>query len=237
MLEMIHRRATPGLLVAFMACCLPLAAQAGTINIILSDMDVTYMGATAGGSLYDAMGGHSGGTQTEGTSDDISTAVFERDNTVLGTLVNGAGNGDDIHVDLRIDGVGPMVTKNTFLPAVGSNGNNFGLDFFTDAGDLLRLTTNQVNLFISDNVMFFSGTGTVTGTQNLPFGIKPLLPNVQFSFTATLPAVPMTSTVAMALGSGALTISGVEVPEPATGLVGLAGFAMAAPWLRRRRLG
>ena len=234
MLELTHRRAALGFMVAFLASCLPLAAQAGTINIILSDMDVTYMGATAGGSLYDAMGGHSGGTLTEGTADDITTAVFERDNVVLGTLVNGAANGDDIHVDLRIDGIGPMLTKNTFLPAVGSNGNMFGLDVFTDSGHVLRINTNQAQVFISDNVFFFAGTGTVTGTQNLPFGIAPLLPTVQFSFTATLPAVPMTPNVAMALGSGALTISGVEVPEPGTVFLLCVGLISAAVGVVRR---
>ncbi len=236
MLEMILRRATQGLLALFIASCLPFAARAGTINIILSDMDVTYMGGMSGGTLFDAMGGHSGGTQTEATADNISTAVFERDNTILGTMMDTGANGDDIHVDLRVDGIGPTVAKNVFLPAVGANGNAFGLDFFTDTGNLLRLTTNQVNFFVSDNVMFFSGTGTVTGTQNLPFGIRPLLPNVQFSFTSTLPAVPTTATISSALGSGALTISGVEVPEPATGLISLAGIAMAGLWLRRRRL-
>jgi hypothetical protein len=234
MLESIYRRAALGFLVAFLASCLPLAAQAGTINIILSDMDVTYMGDMNGGTLFDAMGGHSGGTLAEGTADNISTAVFERDNSILGTLINTAADGDDIHVDLRIDGIGPTVTKNVFLPLVGSNGNMFGLDFFTDDGDVLRLTTNQVQLFVSDNVFFFSGTGTVTGTQNLPFGIAPLLPTVQFSFTATLPAVPVTPTIGSALGSGALTISGVEIPEPGSVVLSCVGLIAAGVGVVRR---
>jgi hypothetical protein len=129
-----------------------------------------------------------------------------------------------------------MIPKNVFLPSVGSNGDTFGLDFFveTGAGVKLRMTTDSVSLFVSNNVFFFSGEGTVYD-QSLPFGIKPLLPTVQFSFTATLPSVPITPTISVAVGSGALTISGVEVPEPAMAGLAVMGCLGMALGRRRRR--
>jgi hypothetical protein len=238
-----RRRTALSFLAALAACCLPLAAQAGTINIILSDMDVTYMGSTHAldpepdGSLYDAMGGHSGGTLAEATADDISTAVFERDNVILGTLINTAADGDDLHADLHVDGIGAAITKGVFYPSLGSNGDNFGLDFFveTGAGVRLRITTDTVALRVTNGVFQFDGEGTVVD-QILPFGIQPLLPTVQFSFTATLPSVPTTQSISMALASGALTISGVEVPEPATYvLLGTAIVALGSLVFRRGR--
>ncbi|MEX2308760.1 MAG: PEP-CTERM sorting domain-containing protein [Pirellulales bacterium] len=237
MLQPIRRLAARGIFTALTAICLPLAVEAGTINIIASDMDVTYMGATHGGSLFDAMGGHSGGALAEPTADDISTAVFEVDNVIQGTLINAAGDGDDIHVDLHIDGIGPMITKGVFLPSVGSNGGAFGLDFFTDTGVKVRITTDDVSLLVSNNVFFFTGSGLVYD-QSLPFGIAPFsmtIP-VQFSFTATLPSVPITPIIASAIGSGALTISGIQVPEPAiAGLLTMGCLSMGV-MVRRHRL-
>jgi PEP-CTERM motif len=243
MFQSIRRRATQSLIAAVMAAGLPMAAYGGTINIFLSDMDVMYMGSTHAldpdpdGSLYDAMGGHSGGSLAEATADVISTAVFERDNVVLGTLINTAADGDDLHADLHIDGIGPTITKGVFLPSVGSNGDNFGLDFFveTGAGVKLRITTDNVSLRVTDNVFQFDGEGTVVD-QSLPFGILPLQPTVHFSYTATLPAVPTTSVISMATGSGALTISGVEVPEPATVMLSLLGGIASLALLRQRRM-
>src|SRR5688572_33147303 len=117
MFQPIRRRATQSLIAAIVALGLPMAAYSGTINIIMSDMDVMYMGSTHAldpepdGSLYDAMGGHSGGTLAEATADVISTAVFERDDVILGMLINTAADGDDLHADLHIDGIGPTITK------------------------------------------------------------------------------------------------------------------------------
>jgi hypothetical protein len=222
-------------LAAVAACCLPLAARAGTINIILSDMDVSYMGSTAGGSFYDAMGGFGGGTQTEATSDDITSAVYEMDNNIVGVLTNTGADGDDIHVDFRVTGVGATIAKNVFFPALGNNGGAFGLDLFTDSGTQLRLGTDEVSGIINNNVFFLSGTATLL-QQNLPFGmvLDPSQP-VVFSFTATLPAVPNATNMAMALGSGALTISGIMVPEPAEYALVLTAFVTGGFILTRRQ--
>lgn len=237
MLESLRRRAAQSVLAALTACCLPVAASAGTINIILSNMDVTYLGSAAGGtgSLFDAMGGISGGGLNAATADDISNAVFELDNVVQGSIMSSS---DPLHGDLRIDGVGPTIPKNLFLPAVGSNGGLFGFDFFSDSGLNLRITTDVISLFLSNGAFFFTGEGMVVG-QNLPFGLvfDTSIP-VQYSFTATLPSVPGTAVVSSAMGSGAFTISGIAaqvIPEPATGALLCTGLVLLGLVLIQRR--
>lgn len=227
----IRRRAAQSLFAAVTACCLPLVAQAATISIHMTDMDVLYMGSTSGGSLFDAMGGFSGGSFAEGTADDITSADFEVDSTNVGSLSNTGADGDDIHVDLRITNIGPTVPKNVPLPVVGNNNFLFGLDFFTDAGHFLSLNTDEVSLWISDGFFLFSGAAQFE-SQNLPFGLAldPSQP-IQFSFIANFPSVPtgpLGTPIAQAVGSGVLTISGTVIPEPSTYVMLCTGFAVAA---------
>jgi PEP-CTERM motif-containing protein len=236
---MIQRRASVRIIVALAVLCFPLVTQGGTINIILSDMDVSYSGTESGGTLFDFMGGLAGGNLSEATADNISTAVFEVDDAVQGVLVNGAGNGDDIHGDLRISNLGPSITKDVFHPVLGNNGGGFGFDFFTDSGFQVRLGINQISLFVSNTAFFFTGTATLL-SQNLPFGIVPFDSSkpVQFSYTATLPAVNgILSSISMGGASGALTISGIQIPEPGTIGLLMAGVAVLTIGVlcRRRR--
>jgi hypothetical protein len=220
------------------ALCLPLAAQAGSINIILSDMDVNFLGSAddGAGALFDAMGGYAGGNLDENTADRIKTAVFEVDGNIVGTFMDDVGEADDLYGDLRVDAVGATIPLNTFLPSVGNNGGNFGFDFFTeDADESLQLNITNVSLLLSPGVFFFTGQATIK-SQDLPFGLafdttKP----VYFSYTATAPGVNGTSPTAMAIGSGAFTISGeMVIPEPtAIGLATIITLAVTA--LRRRR--
>lgn len=237
MFEPIGRRATHGFMALLAAVCLPMAAPAATINIILSDMDVTYLGNTSGGAIFDAMGGFAGGSLAEATADTISTAVFELDDVIQGVLVNNPGDGDDISTDLRITNVGATIAKNTFHPSLGSTGNVFGIDVFTDTGFNVRLAVDDVSLFLSNNVLFFTGEATIVD-QMLPFGM-PAFSTAQpvvFSYTATMPAVNGALTdVSMAGGSGALTISGVAIPEPAMASLATVACLGGGLFLRRRR--
>jgi hypothetical protein len=207
-------------MLALAALCLPAAADGATINMILSDMDVSYFGGAAGntGSLFDTIG-HPGGNLNAAEADEVETAVFEVDMTHVGTLMTSPGN--TISTDLRVNGVGASLALNTFLTNIGSNGGGFGLDWFTQAGNNLRLGINSVDLLLTNNVFFFTGTATVL-SQNLPFGLA-FVPNqnVVFSYTATLPGINGAgggggNTTTGAMGSGALTISGEAIPEPAT---------------------
>src|SRR5262245_40605107 len=119
-----------------LAICFPLAVQGGTINMILSDMDVIYNGAASGGSVYDIIA-QPGGNLNPAESDEVETAVFEKDMTNVGTLMSTVGN--RLSADLRINGVGATVPLGTFQTGIGSNGGGFGFDWFTASGQKLRL--------------------------------------------------------------------------------------------------
>jgi hypothetical protein len=211
---------------ALAALSFPLAAESATINIILSDVDVTYFGDAAGnaGSIFDTIG-HPGGNLVAGEADEIETVVFELDLSQLGTLTT--SDADELSGDLRIDGVGATLPLGTLQTGIGNNGGGFGFDFFTESGDRLRLGIDQVDVLLTDGVFFFTGSATVLD-QDLPFGLvfdtnQP----VQFSYTATLPVLNGGPSVDRTLASGALTISGAQIPEPSTLLMLLAGSATA----------
>jgi hypothetical protein len=227
---------------AALAClCLPLVASAGTINIILSDADVVYSGANFGGSIYDVVG-HPGGNLDDMESDNIKTAVFEMDMNTVGTIMTGDAGFGDMYADMKIDGVGATINSNpvppgaNFHPGIGSNGGGFGLDWFTTVGGYkLRLGIDTIDLLLSNGAFFFTGSATILD-QDLPFGLAfDTTQQVSFTYSASLPGLlgPATARTG-AMGSGALTISGIMIPEPTT--IGLAAVActLASVGLRRR---
>ncbi|MCI0335112.1 MAG: PEP-CTERM sorting domain-containing protein [Planctomycetes bacterium] len=240
MLGSIRRRTAQSFLAALTACCLPLAAQAGTINIILSDADIVYSGANFGGSIYDVVG-HPGGNLIPAEADNIKTAVFELDMASVGTIMTGDVPYGQMYGDLKIDNVGASLNSlpgSNFHVGIGNNGGGFGFDWFTTGGQTLRLGIDEIDLLISSGVLFFTGSATVL-SQNLPFGLAfdTSLP-VVFSYTATLPGLlgPANARTG-AMASGALTVSGVMVPEPATYALLCSGLAaLAIGIIRRPRL-
>jgi hypothetical protein len=84
-------------------------------------------------------------------------------------------------------------------------------------------------------VLFFTGTASNVNSLNLPQGLKfdPSQP-VYFSYTATLPGI-VGSPPNMVVASGAFTISGTQIPEPATLLTFVIGLAISAATMIRRR--
>jgi hypothetical protein len=223
--------------IAVLCTCLPMAVQAGTINVILGNMDVSYLGSAAGGtgSFFDAMGGHSGGSQVPGTADEITTATFEFDNVSQGTLVS--SNPPLLYGDLKIDGVGASLPKGSFQANAGNNGGGFGFDFFTSDGYLIELGIDKISYFLDNGIFLFFGTGSVNlVTQNLPFNLEFTSPTVNFSFTATSVSTPQGSPVTLAMGSGAFTITGEgEIPEPTLAVLLSSGLIIAGSTLYGRR--
>lgn len=238
------RRATRNFLVLMTIFALPMAAEAGSINIIIGDQNVVYLGSEAGntGSIFDTPGGRSGGSESAATASQVTTATFKLDGNVEGTLLN--GNPPNLYGDLKVDGVGNQIAKGIFQPNVGSNGGSFGFDFFTSDGYLVELGIDKLGgLLIGDGIFFFHGTGTVNlATQNLPFNLEFTSQAVSFSYTATSVSVPGGGTgtlINQALGSGAFTITGegVQIPEPSLTalLFGSSGTVAGLALYRRRR--
>jgi hypothetical protein len=203
--------------------------------MILSDMDVTYFGDASNntGSIFDTIG-QPGGNLNASEADVVEAATFEVDTTHVGTLMNSPGSA--LYGDMRINGVGPSIPLNSLQTNRGSNGNVFGFDWFTQSGNNLRLGINAVDVLITNNVFFFTGTATIL-SQNLPFGLAFAPEPVAFSYTATRPSLNGADPSQSAMGSGALTISGELIPEPGTiGLLALGGVLVASCFVPRRRL-
>lgn len=234
MFHPIRRRAALSIFAAVTGFCLPLAAQGATINIILSGMDVTYFGGAAGntGSLYDSIA-HPGGDLDSTESDEVTTALFQLDMNDVGLLTSTAA--DRIWGDFKVDGVGSTLAPGVLHDAIGTNGGTFGFDLFTTSGDQLRLGIDTVDLLVTNNVFFFTGNASLL-SQNLPFGLafdsnEPIV----FSYTATLPGLNGGPPVGGAMGSGALTISGTLIPEPATAAMFIFGGVLSIGLGFRRR--
>lgn len=243
LIEFIRTRAIHCFLVALAVSALPMAAEAGSINIIIGDQNLVYLGTQASntGSIFDTPGGRSGGTQDPATASQVTTATFKLDGNVESTLVN--NNPPILYGDLKIDGVGSQVPKGTFVPNVGNNGGGFGYDFFTSDGYLVELGINSLTgLLIGDGIFFFHGTATVNlATQNLPANLEFTSPTVSFSYTATSVSVPLGApgtNINQALGSGAFTITGEGrrlIPEPTVTVLVASGLAMIGLAATRRR--
>lgn len=233
MSQMLSKWITTFACTALVAVGLPLIASAGTINIILSDVDVTYAGDQGvGGAIYDVTG-LNGGNKNTTEADKVSSAVFEQDMVPIANLMSGGGT--DYYADLRIDGVGATVPL-AGLNNVGSNAGNFGFDFFSSPGNLaFHLGIDKIDLHLTNGVLFFTGTASNVTSQNLPGGMafdtsKP----IYFSYTATLPGI-VGSPATMAVASGAMTISGTMIPEPTTLATLALGLAISSVSCVRRR--
>lgn len=220
--------------VLLLGVCTPMLATAATINIIVSDVDVTYAGEQGvGGAIFDVTGVN-GGSNNSSEADKVASAVFEKDMVSVATLMSGGGT--DYYGDLRINGVGATVPLGS-LNNVGANGGNFGFDFFSSPGNVaFHLGIDKVDLLLTNGVLFFTGTATNVTDQNLPGGLKfDTSKPIYFSYTATLPGI-VGSPATMAVASGAMTISGTQlIPEPATLLTFVLGLALSAATMVRRR--
>src|SRR4051812_20290640 len=245
MLAMINTTATQlryGMVAVLAVFCLPLVSSAGTINIILSELDMTYLGsAPGGGSLFDSIA-QVGGTFNPALADSTETAVFELDNAVQGTLINNHTN-NILYGDVRIDGIGPTIaTDNSLKTNLGNVGYAYGIDWFTSAGaggSNLKLQVAKIDVLLTNGVMFFTGKANVVG-QNLPFGLAfDPAQQVTFSYTATLPGISGGGgSTGSAISSGAMTISGLSappIPEPTSAvlLISAGGLMLGAAFRRR----
>jgi hypothetical protein len=248
MMNTIVHRLRSGIVVALIVLSLPIVAAAGTLTMYLTDLDVTYLGsAPNGGAIYDAISLNGGNFNTS-ESDRLQAASFELDGLPLTTLVDTSGStSDDMWGDLRVNGIGATVPRNTINFALGNNGGTFGFDWFIKpvggAGaptNFLRLGITNVNVSLTDipaggEAFTFTGLGTVL-SQNLPSGAAfNTGQQVAFSYTAPKAGLSGGSPATGALGSGAITITGsTVVPEPASVALLCSGGLMLGIGVLRR---
>jgi hypothetical protein len=219
---------------ALLCCGLPAFASAGTINMIISDMDVSYLGAALGntGAVYDSIG-VPGGNLNPAEADVLQSVVFEQNMVQVGTLTT-AGN-LNLYGDMKIGGVGVVLPQNALLSQIGANGGGYGFDFFTSAGNNIRLGIDKIDLLVTPGVLFFTGTASIL-SQNLPFGLAmDTSQPVVFSYTATLPGLVGGNPITGAMASGAMTITGQMVPEPTTATLIALGGMLGMTVLKRRK--
>jgi len=255
MLHTITSRLRYGTFVGLIVCCLPAVSSAATITMFLTDMDVTYLGSAnnGNGAIYDAIAQPGAdGTFVTANSDELQAASFKLDAAALGTLVDAPANANDnMWGDLRVDGAaaGPgnlsTLLRNAINFNKGADNGTYGFDWFVKSGNtlgnFLRLGLTTVNVTLTDGVNGSGSDFTVSGiatviSQNLPFGLQ-FAPGqtVQFSYSAPAPGITGVNPVSTTgvLGSGAMTITGIQVPEPATMML-ILGAVVGCGALRRR---
>jgi len=253
MIYTIAARLRCGIVVALAALSFPVATRAATITMYLTDFDVTYLGSAdnATGAIYDAIAlPGADGTFVTTNADQLQAASFKLDSTAKGTLVDTPGSSaDDMWGDMRVDGAGSTLTRNTINFNRGNNSGNYGFDWFLKSGNtlgnFLRLKLTSVNVTLIDGTLpppgssefSVSGTATVL-SQNLPFGLAfDTGQLVQFTYSAPAPGITGSgpNPTSGVLGGGSMTITGAQiVPEPATLAVTLLGLVGLVAYRRNR---
>ncbi len=199
----------------------PLSAQhQETIEVVLNDVEMMYLGTAFGGegALFNSPGNDGGESSA---SAKILAATFTLGGALQGAL---ASPSEVSFGDFKINGVGATLALNRFQSGLGAPENALDFDWYTPQGDKLQLVANSIKLVISPTVLFFSGEAEIV-EQNLPFSLAfDASQPVQFSYTARLPTLGSGSPIDRAAGSGALKISGLmAIPEPASAMLLIMG--------------
>lgn len=200
--------------------------EAAMINTIIGNFDIAFDGAT--GEITD-FNRPNGGNLDTAESRTFSSLEIEVDGAVEATLMNPP---DALYGDLKITGLGSELTAGALVSAAGGSGdpNAFGFDFFDTAGNLLRIGIDDIDYTVVQtgipglNFFNFFAEGKVL-SQSLPNGIA-YAEDVLISYTAT-DVMVMTGQngVRTLVASGAMTITGNNIPEPTAGvLLALAGL-------------
>lgn len=234
MIENLKRRSL--CFVAAVAACLPGAASAGTLNMIIGNVDIQFVGGTEElfevgdpDLAYDEM------TMMfdQGEAQSVSSTEFEVDGvTPPGGLLMDPP--DSIFIDFLVPNLGPTLAFGTLEQNQG--GPDAVLNWFSDSGEFLRLALDPITYsalsFPSFNLASLSIVTTATVVdQNLPTDL-PLGSEVLVSYTAT--DAMFLGGGGNALASGALTITGNLIPEPSSfGMIAV--LSAACGFARRRR--
>jgi hypothetical protein len=215
------------------AFCVASLAQAGTIEIQFSGLNLVYNGS----SIFDA-GGIPGGSGDPAQSDPLSSMSILVDGDLVGSVLT-----SDIFADVLIQGVEDIPVGGGAVTS-DSNFGGFGFDLLTKnelGGWGLGLNLDEIQIFYSGNKIFLAGGGTAFSLfeQDLPFGVEfnPTQP-INISFTsAALTGVTDDGTFLTGFNSsGTGNVRGtMRIPEPATlGMALVCGLVLQTYMTRRR---
>jgi hypothetical protein len=189
----------------------------GTIEIIMSDVDIEYDGT----NIFDS-------DPIGGDPDALSTASFFQSEVLQGVLTT------DLTLDLFIPNVtGILTTGSTIFSNSGGNltlrqGNTVLLDLTLGSAEVIYTPFNAFFQFV------FTGASGTIDSQALPFGLGMVNP-ISVSFSTQIDPNSLTTNGSTVIGfraSGSGENEGTPIPEPASlVLLGLGGLVA----LRRHR--
>ena len=220
------------------------AAEASTINIQLSDQEITYLN-DMGGTIFDSSD-QDGGNLDPTEADILTSATFNLDGNAPpasggnNVIMLGDGSGP-LYGDFLIDNVGASIPiSNVMLSTIGGGGVGFGYDLFTSPAGvpLLRLELDEMQILLNAAVVLITGKANVVG-QDLPFNLAfDTSQQVDFAYTATQPGIVGSTVAELFIAGGTVNISGqMFIPEPSClGLLFTCAAGVALAFGRRTQL-
>lgn len=217
----------------------PAVSTAGMINLLISNFDVSFDGAT--GEITD-FNRPDGGNQDPNESRTVSSIEFEVDGVSEEVATNPP---DALFADLKITNLGSELTTDALIQDAGGSGDPtaFGFDFFTSAlgGVDLQLGIDDISYTVVTtpipglNFFNFFAEAKVLN-QDLPGSIPSMLPDALISYTATeVMVLTGQNGVRTLVASGQLTVTANMVPEPSAVLLLSLGCAGLVCWRLRGR--
>ena len=182
-----------------------------------------------------------GGNLDPGDARNVSTTEFEVDGVTEVLLMDPP---DELLVDLLVQNLGSELTLNTLEMNQGGTGSfEFGLDWFDDSGNFLRLGIDTISYSLVEtgvaglNFFNFFANAKVLD-QSLPSEVGlGFEEDVLLSYTSTDVMISKgpNQGARLVLATGALTVTGQQlIPEPATGYLMLGVLASMAVTMRWR---
>lgn len=206
--------------------------EAAMINTIIGNFDIAFDGAS--GEITD-FNRPNGGNLDTAESRTFTSLEIEVDGVTEFTKMNPP---DALYGDLKLTNLGSELATGALTSGGGTGDPNaFGFDFFDTDGNSLRIGIDDIDYTVVETGLpglnFFNwfAEGKIL-SQSLPNGIA-YATDVLVSYTATdVMVMQGQNGVRTLVASGAMTITGNNVPEPTAAM--LLALAGAGSLFRRR---